>query len=313
MDLFDKNPNLLYCYENFRVEKNRLSYTVKPSYGEGNVLLYNIVEGLFLMYSDMIITDGYNYDDIDFLNDMFIIHHFISGDAFFHLDEDLSAFVKEGESLFYTGDNKYISGGSGDNGIVSISLFGYRDELISHLKQMLMLDDEISENMNIFNYKNEIFVCNTNEIVISLLNKIMDNIKEDLIFNIKRDALQLLFLDAELYPLYRSSKKILHKKSHIEMVEKAVRYMNENLESNISIDDICNDCGINKSTFKRVFPDLYGITPIKYLRNLRLEKGKSLLEEGFSVLETANMVGYQNPSKFSIAFKKKYGILPSKI
>ena len=44
-----------------------------------------------------------------------------------------------------------------------------------------------------------------------------------------------------------------------------------------------------------------------------MEQAKKLLKEtDKSILHISNEIGYENPSKFSRAFKKYYGILPSK-
>lgn len=70
-----------------------------------------------------------------------------------------------------------------------------------------------------------------------------------------------------------------------------------------------NDCKL-KSSFKRYF----GKTVYEFVREQRLEKAFSLLEQGeHNVTESAFAVGYANVSHFSAAFQKKFGIMPRTI
>jgi AraC-like DNA-binding protein len=58
---------------------------------------------------------------------------------------------------------------------------------------------------------------------------------------------------------------------------------------------------------------LYGLGPYAYLRQYRLQKAKDLLiRTEKNILEIANSVGYANPSKFSCAFKRVFGLSPLK-
>lgn len=57
-----------------------------------------------------------------------------------------------------------------------------------------------------------------------------------------------------------------------------------------------------------------GMTVSEYVRSIKLEQGKNLLEEGkYNIAEVASMVGYDNPSKFSMAFYKRYHKNPKEI
>lgn len=67
-----------------------------------------------------------------------------------------------------------------------------------------------------------------------------------------------------------------------------------------------NDCKL-KSSFKRY----YGKTVYDFVREQRLEKAFSLLQdEDYNVSQSAFAVGYTNISHFSEAFRKKFGITP---
>ena len=62
-----------------------------------------------------------------------------------------------------------------------------------------------------------------------------------------------------------------------------------------------------------IFEKKEGIGILEYIQKKKMGYAKKLLTEtNKSILHISNEIGYENPSKFSRAFKKYYGILPSK-
>ena len=68
---------------------------------------------------------------------------------------------------------------------------------------------------------------------------------------------------------------------------------------------------INIAKLAKGFSSLYGVSIHQYIIEQRLTKAAQLLiEYDCNVGEIATIVGYNKPSNFSAAFKRKYGILP---
>lgn len=68
---------------------------------------------------------------------------------------------------------------------------------------------------------------------------------------------------------------------------------------------------INVHKLKEGFKKVYGNSVAKFILNYKLEMGKKKLEENkWQVKQIAQQLGYENPSHFIEAFKKKYGITP---
>lgn len=73
----------------------------------------------------------------------------------------------------------------------------------------------------------------------------------------------------------------------------------------ISIADLMASIGISEGYGNRVFKDVYGFSPQKYLSDLKLKWAKKmLLKPQFTVAEIALALGYQNASHFSRQFKR---------
>ncbi|KPV61367.1 AraC family transcriptional regulator [Paenibacillus sp. A3] len=72
--------------------------------------------------------------------------------------------------------------------------------------------------------------------------------------------------------------------------------------------------GLNDYKLKLGFKELFGTTVFGYVRALRMNEARSLLEQGkVNVSEAAGMVGYHNLSHFSQLFRKTFGYNPSEI
>lgn len=92
-----------------------------------------------------------------------------------------------------------------------------------------------------------------------------------------------------------------------------LEFMNQNFMDDLSIDQIAAYTGRSLSTFKRDFKKISNLSPEKWLTKKRLEAAYSGLKEGKKVQEVYVEVGFKNPSHFSTAFKKQYGIPPTEV
>ncbi|MGO1282245.1 MAG: helix-turn-helix domain-containing protein, partial [Psychrobacter sp.] len=72
--------------------------------------------------------------------------------------------------------------------------------------------------------------------------------------------------------------------------------------------------GINECYLKQQFKQQTGKTIGQFIRELRMQEAmRLLLDEYKSVQETAWYVGYHDPSNFSKAFAKFYGVTPTQL
>lgn len=91
-------------------------------------------------------------------------------------------------------------------------------------------------------------------------------------------------------------------------------FMEENYMCELSIEDIAHYTGRSLATFKRDFKKISDLTPEKWLIRKRLEKAYGLIKEGDRKLtDIYTEVGFRNPSHFSTAFKKHFGVAPSAV
>ena len=94
-------------------------------------------------------------------------------------------------------------------------------------------------------------------------------------------------------------------------IKEAITYIEQNFQNDISVVDIANRLGINRSYFGRIFKQTLKQTPQEFLINYRMIKATELLRlTKMSIGDISKAVGYENQLHFSRAFKKIYNISP---
>ena len=82
-------------------------------------------------------------------------------------------------------------------------------------------------------------------------------------------------------------------------------------EPEIYVESIAAELHISRSSFQRKIKGLTGLSPVEFIRHIRLAKAAELLSTGkYRVNEVSYMVGISKPSYFSALFKKQFGVLP---
>ena len=93
----------------------------------------------------------------------------------------------------------------------------------------------------------------------------------------------------------------------------ATSYIGDRFSYDISVNDIADYVGIDRSYLYRLFKNYLGTTPSEMLMDARMRRAVSLLEyEDLSVYEIAVSSGFYDLSHFSRAFAARYGMSPGK-
>lgn len=92
---------------------------------------------------------------------------------------------------------------------------------------------------------------------------------------------------------------------------KAKLYIEENYHTDISLEKLAEVVHMNPTYLSVIFKRNVGMTYVKYITTLRIEKSKHLLEEGQRIIDVCHAVGYNNYRYFCSVFKKATGQSPS--
>lgn len=94
-------------------------------------------------------------------------------------------------------------------------------------------------------------------------------------------------------------------------MEEITQFMRDNLDSNMTIEDLANHFGYSKYYFCRKFKKNMGISPNLFWSSLKIEQTYIELEKKDSVLHAHLQLGYLSSGTFSNAFSKSTGMTPS--
>jgi AraC-like DNA-binding protein len=95
-------------------------------------------------------------------------------------------------------------------------------------------------------------------------------------------------------------------------VEKIIQMMQDDVRGELSLADLAQSVNLSVWRLCHIFKSDVGMPPIRYLRLLRMERAKDLLESSFlSVKEIAYQVGLNDESHFVRDFKSTYGFSPA--
>ena len=162
-----------------------------------------------------------------------------------------------------------------------------------------------------FNYPRQIPESNTArfEDRLQLFNEMLISLEDYSEPNLEYSCVLLTHLLGSLKYLsqFRKLKEVQQK----DPVSKAKLYMNENLRSKFTLNDIATYCELSLSHFCLVFKKETSYTPVEYLTMLRIKKACMLLSfTSNKIKHIANEVGYEDPYYFSRTFAKAMGQSP---
>jgi AraC-like DNA-binding protein len=81
----------------------------------------------------------------------------------------------------------------------------------------------------------------------------------------------------------------------------------------LDLNSLAQEAGMSISTFHSSFKAVTNISPLQYIKNVRLHKARMLMvEEGINVNGAAYHVGYESPSQFNREYKRLFGSTPAK-
>ena len=95
-------------------------------------------------------------------------------------------------------------------------------------------------------------------------------------------------------------------------VNEAINFIEENLESKISINTLCNKFHVSKNYLYESFKTNLNNTVTGYINEIRIRTAKALLDQtNLSVYQIAEKVGVENYTYFCKLFKKLSGVTPT--
>jgi YesN/AraC family two-component response regulator len=97
-----------------------------------------------------------------------------------------------------------------------------------------------------------------------------------------------------------------------QKIQKAIHFIQENYNKDLNMAVVSNHISMNYSLFSYVFKQYIGMNFVNYLKTIRINEAKRLLEEtDKKVIEISNLIGYENEKNFMKIFRSVCGVSPS--
>ncbi len=138
---------------------------------------------------------------------------------------------------------------------------------------------------------------NTNELLLKV-NNILTS-KENIISKYRKELI--------------NKPEIKINKSQDEIfLEKLVSIVNERLkDSTFKVDDLAEILNMSHSSLYRKCLSITGLKLVDFIKSIRLKKAAVLMSQyGYTISETAYMVGFNDPKYFSKSFKRHFSVTP---
>ena len=138
-----------------------------------------------------------------------------------------------------------------------------------------------------------------------------------LIVSMKGQIIQLVELIQQELKQNPQSKTVRYLYSYLygKLIENcaapSIRYIAEHYDMPITVNQLAEIENYNATYYSDWFKQQTGVSPSMYLRYIRINRAKELLEEtDYTVMDIAVMVGYSSNSTFTRAFHSVAGMTP---
>ncbi|WP_437284675.1 AraC family transcriptional regulator N-terminal domain-containing protein [Sorangium sp. So ce406] len=143
--------------------------------------------------------------------------------------------------------------------------------------------------------------------IVRLLRAIRDPVERRIVAPLALEELVFRLLRSEAAAMVRSA---VGRDRDADKVHAAMRFLRANVERPLSVEDVARHVAMSPSHFAHRFRAVARVSPMRYLKQLRLQHARALLLSGLRASEAAQRAGYESASHFSRDFKRCFGAAP---
>lgn len=293
------------------VNKNIVLYQLKPEDGYGEMFVCKLFPGVDIYYNSY--DTKFEFSGRFQLNNYMELSYSYEGVYECVLKDNRCIYIGEGEMIAFSNifesvsshfPNKVFKGFE-----IMFDFYTVNTALCQLLKEFSIdfsaLVDKLCNHGNIF-------IMRTNGEIKELLDKIYLSDPMTELSYIRLKVLELLYLLSNKNLETMQFKCSYYEKSIVQKVKHVKEHLSAELSKHITIEQLAKEHGLTRTMLKNCFKEIYGTPPYEYLKKIRMNHAATLLKDKkYAISEIAGLVGYQNASKFSSAFRDVLGISPS--
>ncbi len=260
--------------------------------GEGTMTMYSVFDGVYLMFNDFHMKHCYSGFSCE--KSILCIDHCREGRIEHHTDKDMLYYMEAGDMRI---DRRVHHTGS-----MNFPLCHYHGLTIGFQLEraeatfkadMPWVDIDLHKLAEKFGNSKKPAVIRKNEAAEKIFAELL----------IQLSAMEIT---------EQSDEKQYFYSGQIEKINAIHELMISDLTKSYTLDELSERFDIALSSLKSCFKGVYGSPVYSYMREYKMNYAASLLvqDNRIKINEIAALVGYDNPSKFSAAFRDTMGVSP---
>jgi AraC-like DNA-binding protein len=300
---------LKYVQVTDRTDYSITTVLIDSKDGIGTMRLYALFPGIFLGFNDFSSNScpSYNGEIAEGLKINFCIDgrcevKMVDGKYLFLEAGDLSIGIRTTEDAFSFPYDRF-----------------YGLELVIHTSALEQAPPPLFQDVGIdMNYickkfcsESKSFVAQAGEKIKSVFLDIAEPPHECELDYFRIKVTELLFLLMHIEKPAENKRGSFFTMGQVKIARQVMEIITADLSEHHSINKLAKDFGISPTSLKKYFKGVYGQSISVYLRNKRMNKAAKYLEKSHrQIADIATLIGYENASKFSAAFRVAKGESP---
>lgn len=150
--------------------------------------------------------------------------------------------------------------------------------------------------------------------IVSAVERLLDAAEDP----VDRMTIAPLILDELMFRLLRTEaagavRAAMGPPDDVARILDVMQFIRDNHTRKLTVSVLAKRAGMSASHFAHRFPRIAQLSPMKYVREVRLERARTLLgEKGARPTDAATEVGFETAAHFTREFKRRYGVPPSR-
>ncbi|MFT3982390.1 MAG: AraC family transcriptional regulator [Lachnospiraceae bacterium] len=286
-------------------------YKMSNETGTGRITAYQVLDGIQLFYNDMHMA--YCGQSQVTAKNVIEINHCCIGRYECSFGENSLCYAAAGDLSISSAMKKKSFSSFPLNHYHGITIVITLDEL----------SPEVHRLMGFFGvdlkYIQE-YICKANRCCLMRANPSIEHIFSELyhireqrkLGYMKIKTMELLLFFSDLDKTEEVHQADYYNQNQVKLIKDIAAYITKDLAKHYTIEQLSERFKISATALKKCFRGVYGSSVYAYLRVYRLQAAQKMLMETLLPITTiANKIGYENPNKFSSAFKELYEVKPS--
>jgi AraC-like DNA-binding protein len=131
---------------------------------------------------------------------------------------------------------------------------------------------------------------------------------------LKKKYMEMILLELRMAQVRQNQIYAIRSKENQTAISEVLINMENNLTENVDFDQLAKRYGFSTNYFRKIFKDVTGLSPVKYVNRLRIIRACAYIQsEHYSLKDAAAEVGIYDFNYFSRLFRQVMGFPPSRL